>query len=101
MYNFSLRFHSIILRVLRLEVFLDNVYITNQFQTTFAQGEGGVLKGREGVKSVEEVTVNRREENSYWDKSLRKKLLRLFSQSRPRIRTLDIHLDGAYLPRCI
>jgi hypothetical protein len=27
--------------VLRLEVSVYNVYITNQFQTTFAQGEGG------------------------------------------------------------
>jgi hypothetical protein len=33
-------------RVLRLEVFVHNVYITNQLQTTFAQGRGG------GVKSV-------------------------------------------------
>jgi hypothetical protein len=37
---------GIILRVLRLEVSVYNVYITNQFQTTFAQGGGG------GVKSV-------------------------------------------------
>ncbi len=29
-----------------------------------------LLKGG-GVKSVEEVTVNSREENSYWDKSLK------------------------------
>jgi hypothetical protein len=36
-----------------------NVYITNQFQTTFAQ-EG---KGR-GVSSSAEVTVNSKEENS-------------------------------------
>jgi hypothetical protein len=42
----SLRFLSIILRVLRFEVSVYNVYITNQFQTTFAQGRGG------GVKSV-------------------------------------------------
>jgi hypothetical protein len=37
----SLRFLSIILRVLRLEVSVYNVYITNEFQTTFAQGGGG------------------------------------------------------------
>jgi hypothetical protein len=34
----SLRFLGIILRVLRLEVSVYNVYITNQFQTTFSQG---------------------------------------------------------------
>jgi len=38
-------FLGIIVRVLRLEVSVYNAYITNQFQTTFAQG------GR-GVKSV-------------------------------------------------
>ncbi len=37
----ALRFQGIILRVLRLEVSVYNVYITNQFQTTFAEGEGG------------------------------------------------------------
>ncbi len=37
----SLRFLDIILRVLRLEVSVYNVYITNQFQNTFAQGGGG------------------------------------------------------------
>jgi hypothetical protein len=52
-----LRFLDIILRVLRLEVSIYNVYITNKFQTTFAQG------GR-GVKSVVEVTMNSKEENS-------------------------------------
>jgi hypothetical protein len=35
------RFQGIIWRVLRLEVSVYNVYITNQFQTTFAQGGGG------------------------------------------------------------
>ncbi len=35
------------LRVLRLEVSEYNAYITNQFQTTFAQGRGGGV----GVKS--------------------------------------------------
>ncbi len=33
-----LRFLGIILRVLRLEVSVDNFYITNLFQATFAQG---------------------------------------------------------------
>jgi hypothetical protein len=37
----SLRLMGIILRVLRLEVSVNNVYISNQFQTTFAQGGGG------------------------------------------------------------
>jgi hypothetical protein len=37
----TLRFLGIILRVPRLEVSVYNVYITNQFQTTFAQGGGG------------------------------------------------------------
>jgi hypothetical protein len=31
-----------ILRVLRFEASVDNVYFTNQCQTTFAQGGGGV-----------------------------------------------------------
>jgi hypothetical protein len=44
----SLRFPGIILRVLRLEVSLYIVYITNQFQTTFAKGRGA----RGEVKSV-------------------------------------------------
>jgi hypothetical protein len=43
----SLRFLGIILRVLRLEVSVYNVYITNQFQITFNQvGEGGRSKIR-------------------------------------------------------
>ncbi len=41
--------------------------VSNHFCSKGAGG-GGV------VKSVEEVTVNSREENSYWDKSLRKTL---------------------------
>jgi hypothetical protein len=46
------------LRVLRLEVFVYSIYITDpQFQTTFAQGV-------EGVKSGGEVTVKSKEENS-------------------------------------
>jgi hypothetical protein len=46
----SLRFLGIILRFLRLEVSVYNVYITNQFQTTFAP--------------LGEVTVNSKDENS-------------------------------------
>jgi hypothetical protein len=51
----------IILRVLRLEVSVYNVYITNEFQTIFFSRSGG-----RGVKSVStvEVTVNTKEENS-------------------------------------
>jgi hypothetical protein len=41
-------FLGILFRVLRLEVSVYNVYITNQFQTTFARGGGG----GGGVKSV-------------------------------------------------
>ncbi len=39
--SISLRFLGIILRVLRLGVSVYDVYITNQFQTTFALGVGG------------------------------------------------------------
>ncbi len=39
-----LRFLGIILKVLRLEVSVYNVYIINQFQTTVAQKEGGGVK---------------------------------------------------------
>ncbi len=53
----SLRFLGIILRVLRLEVSVNNVNINNQFQTTFAHVGGG------GVKSLVEVTVNSNEDN--------------------------------------
>ncbi len=38
----SLRFLGIIVRFLRLEVSVSNVYIADQFQITFAQGEGEV-----------------------------------------------------------
>jgi hypothetical protein len=37
----SWSFLGIILKVLRLEVSVYNVFITNQFQTTFARGGGG------------------------------------------------------------
>jgi hypothetical protein len=37
----SLRFLAIILKVLRLEVSVYNVYITTHFHTTFVQGGGG------------------------------------------------------------
>jgi hypothetical protein len=40
-HTISLRFLSIILRVLKLEVFVYNVYISNQFETTFAEREEG------------------------------------------------------------
>ncbi len=49
-------FLGIILRVVRLEVPEYNVYITNQFQTTFAQGGE--------VNPLVEVTVTSKEENS-------------------------------------
>ncbi len=49
---------GIILRVLRLDVSIYNVYITNQFQTTFAQeGEGE-------QPHLVDATVNSKEENS-------------------------------------
>jgi hypothetical protein len=69
-----LRFLGIILRVLRLEVSVYNVYITNQFQTTFAHGWG-----------VKYVSGGDCEYQGG-------KLLRLLSQLRPRIRPQD----GAY-----
>ena len=49
---------SIILRVLRLEVFVYNFYITDLFQAIFAQGGGG----EENL--LVEMTVNSKEENS-------------------------------------
>ncbi len=55
----SVRFLGIMLRVLRLEVIVYNVYITNQFQTTSFAGGGG---GGDEVKSFVEVTVNSKEE---------------------------------------
>jgi hypothetical protein len=45
-----LRFLGIILGALRLEFSVYNVYITNQFHATFAQGGGG--RGWEGLESV-------------------------------------------------
>jgi hypothetical protein len=47
-----LRFLGIIWIVLRLEVSVYNVYITNQFQTTFAggYGEGKILEVAESSK---------------------------------------------------
>ena len=64
----SLRFLGIILRVLRLKVFVYNVDITNQFQTTFAQRGGG------GVKSVSRGNCEEQGE----------KLSRFLSQILPR-----------------
>ncbi len=57
----SLRFMDIILRVLRLEVSINNVYITNQFQTNF-EGGGGVQSFSRG----------RKEEFGLWIQSLRR-----------------------------
>jgi hypothetical protein len=57
-----LRFLGIILRVLRLEVSVYNVYITNPFQTTVAQGGGG--GGRGEKNPLVEVTVKSKEENT-------------------------------------
>jgi hypothetical protein len=45
------------LRVIRVEISVNNIYITNQFQPTFPQGGGG-------VNSLGKVTVNSKEENS-------------------------------------
>ncbi len=59
----SMRFLGIILRFLRLEVSLYDVYITNQFQTNFAHGVGG---GGAGIKPLVEVNVNSKEENSFF-----------------------------------
>jgi hypothetical protein len=56
-HTISLRFLDVILRVLRLEVSTYNLYISNQFQTTFARGGGG------GLKTVVEVTVNSKGED--------------------------------------
>jgi hypothetical protein len=56
----SLRFLDIILRVHRLEVSVYNVYITNQFPTTFARGRGGGWV----LNLLVEVTANSKEENS-------------------------------------
>jgi hypothetical protein len=70
-----LRFLGIILIVLRLDVSVYNVYMTNPFQTTFVQEAGGGWGW--GVKSIVEVTVNSKEE------------IRL--QLHPRIRPLVRH----------
>jgi hypothetical protein len=56
-FRISLRFLGIILRVFRLEVSVYNFYITNQFQTTFAQGGGGV-----GLNLL--IEANSKEEHS-------------------------------------
>jgi hypothetical protein len=42
--SISLRFLGIILRFLGLEVSINYVYITKQFQTSFAEGGGGRSK---------------------------------------------------------
>jgi hypothetical protein len=51
-HTISLRFLSIILRVLKLEVSVNNVFITEQFQTPFAQ-RGGGGGGRKSVSRVD------------------------------------------------
>jgi len=51
MSTISLRFQGIILKVLRLEVSVYNIYILSQFQTTFAR-VGGLRGWGGGVKSV-------------------------------------------------
>jgi hypothetical protein len=50
----TLRFLGILLRVVKLEVSKQNVYITNQFQTTFVQWGVG---GGEGLNLLVEVTL--------------------------------------------
>ncbi len=52
----SLRFLGLILRVLRLEVSINNVTLQTSFKPLCSRGEGG-------VKSLVEVTVNKMEEN--------------------------------------
>jgi hypothetical protein len=56
-----MRFLGIILRLLRLEVSIYDVNIAIQFQATFARGGGGGV----GYNPLE-VTVNGKEENSYY-----------------------------------
>ncbi len=51
-YSNSLRFLGIILRVLRVEVSVYNVNVTNPFRTTVAHAGGG------GKNPLVEVTVN-------------------------------------------
>jgi hypothetical protein len=43
-HTIALKLQGLILRVLRLEVTVYNVYITNLFQTTFAVGGSGRVK---------------------------------------------------------
>jgi hypothetical protein len=53
----SLKFLGIIWSVLRLEVSVYNVYITNQFQATFSQGGRGVKSlSRGDCDSKEEIS---------------------------------------------
>ncbi len=58
--QFCWGFWELILRVHRFEVSVYYVYITNQFQPTFAHGGGGEGGGNRLV----EVIVNSKEENS-------------------------------------
>jgi hypothetical protein len=57
-HTISLRFLGITLRVLRHEVTVYNVYITNQFQTAFVRGGGGGLLVEVTVKSWEDFFSN-------------------------------------------
>jgi hypothetical protein len=66
--KFPLRFQGIILRVLRLEVSVYSVYVTNQFLNHFCSREWG------DYNPLVDVTVNSKEENYY------------VSKLRPRIR---------------
>ncbi len=58
----SLRFLGIILKLLKIEVSLYDVYITNHLQTTFAHGGKGW--GSKIQNPLVEVTVNSKEEKS-------------------------------------
>jgi hypothetical protein len=73
-----MRFLGIILRVLRLEVSVYNIYITNQFQPTFARGEGevkSVCRGdceyskEENSEVFEDFCLNNVQEFGLWVQS--------------------------------
>ncbi len=82
----SLKFLGISLRVLRLEISVYNVYITNQFQTTFARGGGGggVVKSVSGGDSdfcpnyIQEFSLRTSEMNSAWIYGQRKSGTEMF-----------------------
>ncbi len=67
----SLRFLGIIFRVLRLEVSIYNVYITNQFQTIFARGGGSKIRLKRWLwiarrKTLETLSQIRQEFGLRW-----------------------------------